>query len=657
MLWPSLELVLGFGAVITLLVGGHEVVAHNQNPATGISVGQFAAFSVYIVQMFWPMIALGYVVNLFERGTASVLRIDELLKQQPEIADTPGAESRPIAGSISFRNLSFAYPTAAAIGPEVLHNISLDIPAGSSLAIVGPTGAGKSTLVSLIPRLYDAPEGSVLIDGRPVRAFTLEDLRRNIGFVPQETFLFSSTIAENIAFGRPDATAPEILEAATTAHIADEILEFPRAHPYPRRRPRLRRHLHRRADPLRPARGHARTDDHLYLAPHLHRAQRRPHRRAGRRAHRRTGHARRTDRAQRLLHRARREAAARGRAGGHRLKPRATITALRESNPGAMPPRRPRFRPTDIILIAACFFALRSGHAQPPAPASADRPLPDVPALMRNVEANQRKAEAVEKDYIYHSVTSEEKLDSHGNVKKTQVVEADNFWLDGVPVTRVVKRDGKPLSADELAKEDRKLDEEAQKAREHRAQADEKGKETDPRGEDLVTVSRLMELGAFLHPRRVQLNGRDTIAVDFSGDPQAKTHDRMEEVIRDMAGTAWVDEQDQMLVRAEGHFVETFKVGGGLLADIRKGTRFTMQMTKVNGEVWLPAMIDGEGAARVLLFWNFDGRLHVSYADYRKFRASSTVLPAEVPPAPAATPRADLPSGASAPTATPQSQP
>ena len=246
MLWPSLELVLGLGLMITLLVGGHEVVQHR------ISVGDFAAFNFYMVQLIWPMIAIGWVVNLFQRGTASVIRIDELLKQQPEIVDDPalfdrhpersGAESKDLGaseittaapafpthvidGSITFRNLSFAYPTG---GPEVLDNINLQIPAGSSLAIVGPTGSGKSTLVSLIPRLFDAPDGAILIDDRPIRRYRLADLRRAIGFVPQETYLFSDTIAQNIAFGRPDATAPEILEAATTAHIANEILEFPR---------------------------------------------------------------------------------------------------------------------------------------------------------------------------------------------------------------------------------------------------------------------------------------------------------------------------------------------------------------------------------------------------------------------------------------------
>jgi ATP-binding cassette subfamily B multidrug efflux pump len=220
MLWPSLELVLGLGLMITLLVGGHEVVSHR------ISVGDFAAFNVYMVQLIWPMIAIGWVVNLFQRGTASVVRIDELLKQEPAIADDPNLVPAPpiSAGDIEFRNLNFAYPTG---GPEVLHNINLRIPAGSSLAVVGPTGSGKSTLVGLIPRLHDAPPETILIDGHPIREHSLDNLRHAIGFVPQETFLFSDSISQNIAFGRPDATQPEILDAATTAHIAAEILEFP----------------------------------------------------------------------------------------------------------------------------------------------------------------------------------------------------------------------------------------------------------------------------------------------------------------------------------------------------------------------------------------------------------------------------------------------
>jgi len=218
MLWPTLEFVLGVSLVITLMVGGREVVQHR------ITVGQFTSSSAYMVQLTWPMIAIGWVVNLVQRGAASVVRIHELMLEQPAIDDSAAILFEPsINGHISLRHLSFTYPT----GPEVLHDITLDIPAGSSLAIVGPTGSGKSTLVALIPRLYDAPSGSITLDGLPLRDYPLATLRGAIGFVPQETFLFSTTIADNIAFGVPTASAFEIEQAARTAHIATEILEFP----------------------------------------------------------------------------------------------------------------------------------------------------------------------------------------------------------------------------------------------------------------------------------------------------------------------------------------------------------------------------------------------------------------------------------------------
>src|SRR5579875_1648600 len=222
MLWPTLELVLGISLMITLLVGGRQVVQHR------ISVGNFTTYFVYMVQLTWPMIAIGWVTNLVQRGAASVVRIHDLMTEKPAIDDAAAQAElagTAIHGSIEFRNLSFSYPT----GGEVLHDLSLRIPAGSSLAITGPTGSGKSTLVSLIPRLQDAAPGEVLIDGRPIREYPLETLRRAIGFVPQETFLFSETIHENIAFGVDTATDQQIIDAATTAHIANEILEFPRA--------------------------------------------------------------------------------------------------------------------------------------------------------------------------------------------------------------------------------------------------------------------------------------------------------------------------------------------------------------------------------------------------------------------------------------------
>jgi ATP-binding cassette subfamily B multidrug efflux pump len=233
MLWPTLELVLGVSLVITLFVGGHEVVLHNRDPRLGITVAQFFSYNVFMVQLTWPMIAIGFVVNLVQRGAASVTRIHELMTEKPSIDDSEAAQpSAPCAvntepslqGALTFNHLSFQYPT----GPEVLHDISLTIPAGSSLAITGPTGSGKSTLVALIPRLYDAAPGMVLIDNRPIREFPLATLRRSIGFVPQETFLFSETLRENVAFGVEAATDDAILAATEAAHIGAEILEFPR---------------------------------------------------------------------------------------------------------------------------------------------------------------------------------------------------------------------------------------------------------------------------------------------------------------------------------------------------------------------------------------------------------------------------------------------
>jgi hypothetical protein len=266
-----------------------------------------------------------------------------------------------------------------------------------------------------------------------------------------------------------------------------------------------------------------------------------------------------------------------------------------------------------------------------------ERPLPDVVAMMRNVEANQRKAETLEKDYIYHSVQTAQEMDSHGQVKKTTVTEFDVYWVNGVQVQRMVRKDGKALTPEEIAKEDERIDKKAAKAGERREKADSEGKETDPRGHEEVTVSRLLELGAFTSPRRVQLNGRDTIAVDYAGDPNAKTRNRAEDVIRDMAGTAWIDEQDHVLARVEGRFANTFKIGGGLIADIRKDTHFSMEQTKINGEVWLPARMEGEGAARALLFFSFNGNGRIENSDYRKFRTTSRILPGETRVDPAQT--------------------
>jgi len=249
MLWPTLELMLGAAVVIVLWLGGRQVLMGKMN------VGDFVAFNTYMVQLTWPVIALGWVINIFQRGTASMARIEEILSVQPEIADAAQSgssyhrvigpseigstkkqtsrmpedqitRSPDILGEIEFRNLNFAYN-----GTSVLKDINLRIPAGSSLAIVGPTGSGKTTLVNLIPRIYDVESGAVLIDGCPIRQFPLDVLRRHIGFVPQETFLFSDTIRENIAYGIScedgEAAFEDIKAAAEAANIAQDIESFP----------------------------------------------------------------------------------------------------------------------------------------------------------------------------------------------------------------------------------------------------------------------------------------------------------------------------------------------------------------------------------------------------------------------------------------------
>ncbi len=236
MLWPTLEMLLGIALVIVLFVGGQEVLRHH------ISPGDFVAFTMYMIQLTWPIIALGWVINIFQRGTASMSRIDEILQQKPSIADDPAkitvAPETEIRGEIEFRNLTFAYdrqsrPADGMLslrvepGSPVLHGVSLKVPAGTSLAIVGPTGSGKSTLVSLIPRILDAEAGEVLIDGRNIREYPLETLRRQIGYVPQETFLFSTTVRENIAFGVENATTEQIEHAAAISRIAVDVAGFP----------------------------------------------------------------------------------------------------------------------------------------------------------------------------------------------------------------------------------------------------------------------------------------------------------------------------------------------------------------------------------------------------------------------------------------------
>lgn len=219
LLTASMSLLVGAGALILLWLGGRLVILQK------ISLGEFVAFFAYLSMLTWPMIALGWVINLVQQGTASMGRINRILEVEPDIKDDRRTDPsiQRIDGDIEFRSVSFAYN-----GVWVLKDITLKIEKGMTLAIVGPTGCGKSTLVNLIPRLIEATEGEVLVDGNEISRIPLQSLRRNIGYVPQDTFLFSEVIKENLAFGVDSPSMQEIEEAAVISQIRDDILDFPK---------------------------------------------------------------------------------------------------------------------------------------------------------------------------------------------------------------------------------------------------------------------------------------------------------------------------------------------------------------------------------------------------------------------------------------------
>ena len=229
--FPTMSLFLGVSALLALWLGSRDVMSGR------ITVGELVAFNAYLAQLAWPMIAFGWVTNLLERGLASWKRMLLVMETVPAIRDeSPRAsqdqpqtvQNPPIAGSIEFRHLTFRYGER-----EVLKDVSFTVKAGQTVAIVGGTGSGKSTLVNLLPRIQDPPRGTVFIDGRDVRDIPLSDLRGAIGFVPQEPFLFSETLAQNVAFGVPglDETHPERVEAAATiARLDKDVRDFPQSY-------------------------------------------------------------------------------------------------------------------------------------------------------------------------------------------------------------------------------------------------------------------------------------------------------------------------------------------------------------------------------------------------------------------------------------------
>jgi ATP-binding cassette, subfamily B, multidrug efflux pump len=218
--YPLMAALIGLSSVGLLWMGGREVVAGR------LTLGEFVAFMSYLSMLTWPTIAVGWVINIFQRGSASMKRILEIMEEPPGIRDSHGAAApQRIEGAIEVRDLSFQYPNAPGYA---LRNISFKVAAGETLAIVGHTGSGKSTLINLLPRLFDPPPGTVFIDGKDVRQWPLSELRKSIGYVPQESFLFSESIRENIVFGRePEVPDREVEWAARVSQIEDDIQQFP----------------------------------------------------------------------------------------------------------------------------------------------------------------------------------------------------------------------------------------------------------------------------------------------------------------------------------------------------------------------------------------------------------------------------------------------
>jgi ATP-binding cassette subfamily B multidrug efflux pump len=216
---PLMQFLIGIGFVLIIWAGVPLAVRGE------ITVGQFTVFNLYLSRLIWPLIALGYVVNLYQRGTASLKRLNTILKIKPLITDSPEIKSQPpIRGRIEFRNLTFKYHQTE---EPVLHKLNLTIPEGHTVAFVGRTGSGKSTVVNLVPRLIEAPAETVFIDGISVQNYPLSQLRSSIGYVPQETFLFSDTLKGNIAFGVEKSEPAEVEWAAEIAGLTEDIADFP----------------------------------------------------------------------------------------------------------------------------------------------------------------------------------------------------------------------------------------------------------------------------------------------------------------------------------------------------------------------------------------------------------------------------------------------
>jgi hypothetical protein len=253
-----------------------------------------------------------------------------------------------------------------------------------------------------------------------------------------------------------------------------------------------------------------------------------------------------------------------------------------------------------------------------------EKSLPDIATLFRDVEAHQKELEKIRKDYMFRVVEQEDELDSDGHVKHSKTEEREVFYVGRHHISRLLRKDGVELTPSEQKKEQERMDKDIQEAKKKEAkrqQKDEEGKHS----ENDIDVETFLRISRFTNPRRVAFKERTAIAFDFSGNPEAKTHGLAESAVKKVSGTVWIDEESRQLVRMEVKLDEPFKIGGGLLASVQKGSSFVFEQAFVNGEIWLPTYAEANVTGRMLLFKGIREHSISRFSDYRKFRVASKI--------------------------------
>jgi hypothetical protein len=266
------------------------------------------------------------------------------------------------------------------------------------------------------------------------------------------------------------------------------------------------------------------------------------------------------------------------------------------------------------ILLGLFLAASPAATVAQPATAAAV-PIPDVPTLLRSVEANQEALDRAREEYTFRQQQQLTFYDKHGKVRRTEQRVSNVFFVHGEPIETLTSKDGKPLSANDLKKEQDRATKEAVK---YAAQP------YGQRDKDEVSVSRLLAIIRFTNPRRIMEGGRSVIAVDFTGDPHAKTHGRNEDAVKKVRGTVWIDESAREVTRMHATFDEPMRIGFGLFATVDAGSHFSFEQALIHNEAWLPTSIDAHFDGKAALFVGFHVELSIRFDQYRKFSASAT---------------------------------